>query len=61
MVGGTRFPDVVAQTNYEIDIHSPDGKQTTDERKINGSNSIKDISIDKLHSVLEHQGVQFIV
>ncbi len=36
VVNGTRFPDVVAQTNYEIDIHSPDGKRTTDERKISG-------------------------
>lgn len=24
----------MAQTNYEIDIHSPDGGKTTDERKI---------------------------
>ncbi|WP_409340758.1 FAD-dependent oxidoreductase [Paenibacillus sp. MBLB4367] len=34
--GGTRFDDVVAQTNYEIDIHSPDGKGTTDERHVSG-------------------------
>lgn len=33
---GRRFPDVVAQTNYEIDIHSPDGKKSTDERKLEG-------------------------
>lgn len=31
-----RFEDVVAQTNYEIDIHSPDGKSGTDERKVSG-------------------------
>jgi hypothetical protein len=31
-----RFVDVVAQTNYEIDIHSPDGKSGTDERHIKG-------------------------
>lgn len=36
VVEGRRFPDVVAQTNYEIDIHSPDGKKTTDERKVSG-------------------------
>ncbi|CAH1216691.1 hypothetical protein PAECIP111891_04443 [Paenibacillus allorhizoplanae] len=36
VVSGTRFADVVAQTNYEIDIHSPDGQKTTDERKIDG-------------------------
>jgi hypothetical protein len=36
VVGGQRFADVVAQTNYEIDIHSPDGKKTTDERKVDG-------------------------
>ncbi|NHN31414.1 FAD-dependent oxidoreductase [Paenibacillus agricola] len=36
VVGGKRFTDVVAQTNYEIDIHSPDGKKTTDERKVDG-------------------------
>lgn len=29
-----KFPDVIAQTNYEIDIHSPDGKKTCDERKL---------------------------
>lgn len=27
VVEGRRFQDVVAQTNYEIDIHSPDGKR----------------------------------
>lgn len=36
VVGGRRFADVVAQTNYEIDIHSPDGKGTTDERAVSG-------------------------
>ncbi|MBM7567820.1 FAD-dependent oxidoreductase [Paenibacillus sacheonensis] len=36
VVQGTRFPDVVAQTNYEIDIHSPDAQKTTDERKVDG-------------------------
>jgi len=36
IVGGRRFDDVVAQTNYEIDIHSPDGQKTTDERKVDG-------------------------
>lgn len=36
VVGGRRFDDVVAQTNYEIDIHSPDGKKTTDERHVSG-------------------------
>ncbi|MFK7693935.1 FAD-dependent oxidoreductase [Paenibacillus sp. HJGM_3] len=36
VVGGRRFEDVVAQTNYEIDIHSPDGKKTTDERHVSG-------------------------
>lgn len=36
LTGGRRFDDVVAQTNYEIDIHSPDGKQGTDERRLSG-------------------------
>lgn len=36
LTGGQRFEDVVAQTNYEIDIHSPDGSKTTDERHIDG-------------------------
>jgi len=27
-----KFPDVVAQTNYEIDIHSPEGQKTCDIR-----------------------------
>ncbi|OCT13008.1 invasion protein [Paenibacillus pectinilyticus] len=36
VVSGTRFADVVAQTNYEIDIHSPDGQKTTDEREVDG-------------------------
>ncbi|MDI4645126.1 FAD-dependent oxidoreductase [Cohnella hashimotonis] len=33
---GRRFEDVVAQTNYEIDIHSPDGGKATDERPVSG-------------------------
>ena len=36
LTSGRRFPDVVAQTNYEIDIHSPDGAKVTDERHIDG-------------------------
>jgi hypothetical protein len=36
LTSGQRFDDVVAQTNYEIDIHSPDGKKTTDEREVSG-------------------------
>lgn len=36
LTAGRRFADVVAQTNYEIDIHSPDGKKTTDERGVSG-------------------------
>ncbi|WP_058301093.1 FAD-dependent oxidoreductase [Gorillibacterium timonense] len=36
IVEGRRFADVVAQTNYEIDIHSPDGKRGTDERRVDG-------------------------
>lgn len=36
LTDGRRFEDVVAQTNYEIDIHSPDGSKTTDERHIDG-------------------------
>ncbi|WP_268960395.1 FAD-dependent oxidoreductase [Paenibacillus glycanilyticus] len=36
LTSGARFKDVVAQTNYEIDIHSPDAQKTTDERKIDG-------------------------
>lgn len=36
VVSGRRFPDVVAQTNYEIDIHNPDGRGGTDERKVSG-------------------------
>lgn len=36
VVEGRRFADVVAQTNYEIDIHSPDGSKTTDERHVSG-------------------------
>ncbi|MDA3965152.1 FAD-dependent oxidoreductase [Enterococcus thailandicus] len=31
---GRRFHDVVAQTNYNIDIHSPSGDSETDERAI---------------------------
>lgn len=116
VVDGTRFADVVAQTNYEIDIHSPDALKTTDERLIKGydipyrcmvpkeidnllvagrsisathvamssmrvqatcyalgqaagiaaaislddSNAISEISMNKLHAVLERQGVKFI-
>lgn len=33
---GHRFRDVVAQTTYEIDIHNPDGRRTTDIRRIDG-------------------------
>jgi hypothetical protein len=36
LTSNRRFDDVVAQTNYEIDIHSPDGKGGTDERHISG-------------------------
>ncbi|UVI27291.1 FAD-dependent oxidoreductase [Paenibacillus spongiae] len=36
LTDGRRFGDVVAQTNYEIDIHSPDGKKTCDERQLSG-------------------------
>ncbi|MCQ6563803.1 FAD-dependent oxidoreductase [Paenibacillus mendelii] len=36
LTSGRRFEDVVAQTNYEIDIHSPDGKKTCDERQLSG-------------------------
>ncbi|WJH35291.1 FAD-dependent oxidoreductase [Paenibacillus sp. CC-CFT747] len=36
LTSGRRFEDVVAQTNYEIDIHSPDGAKTTDERSLSG-------------------------
>ncbi|UKS24372.1 FAD-dependent oxidoreductase [Paenibacillus sp. HWE-109] len=36
LTAGRRFTDVVAQTNYEIDIHSPDGSKVTDERHIDG-------------------------
>jgi hypothetical protein len=36
VTSGRRFDDVVAQTNYEIDIHSPDGKKGTDERHVSG-------------------------
>jgi hypothetical protein len=36
LTGGRRFDDVVAQTNYEIDIHNPTGGATTDERKLSG-------------------------
>jgi hypothetical protein len=115
LTSGVRFPDVVAQTNYEIDIHSPDAKKTTDERKIDGydipyrcmvpeafdnllvagrsisathvamssmrvqatcyalgqaagiaaslsiDNAVRmvDVSMDKLHNILEDQGVKF--
>lgn len=115
LTSGARFPDVVAQTNYEIDIHSPDAKKTTDERKIEGydipyrcmvpeafdnllvagrsisathvamssmrvqatcyalgqaagiaaslsidnATRMEDVSIDKMHNILEDQGVKF--
>lgn len=36
LLQGRRFEDVVAQTNYEIDIHNPTGGGSTDERHISG-------------------------
>ncbi|WP_028612422.1 FAD-dependent oxidoreductase [Paenibacillus harenae] len=36
LTSGRRFDDVVAQTNYEIDIHNPTGGRNTDERKLSG-------------------------
>ncbi|WP_373233489.1 FAD-dependent oxidoreductase, partial [Cohnella sp.] len=36
LTSGRRFEDVVAQTNYEIDIHNPTGGASTDERKLDG-------------------------
>ncbi|MBD2844857.1 FAD-dependent oxidoreductase [Paenibacillus sp. IB182496] len=36
LTSGRRFEDVVAQTNYEIDIHNPTGQANTDERKLDG-------------------------
>lgn len=36
LLAGRRFDDVVAQTNYEIDIHNPTGAAHTDERKLDG-------------------------
>lgn len=36
LTSGRRFEDVVAQTNYEIDIHNPTGGVNTDERKLEG-------------------------
>jgi hypothetical protein len=36
LTNGQRFDDVVAQTNYEIDIHNPTGEKSTDERKLSG-------------------------
>ncbi|REK71220.1 FAD-dependent oxidoreductase [Paenibacillus paeoniae] len=36
LTSGRRFEDVVAQTNYEIDIHNPTGGANTDERKLDG-------------------------
>ncbi|WP_138754141.1 FAD-dependent oxidoreductase [Paenibacillus sinopodophylli] len=36
LTSGRRFEDVVAQTNYEIDIHNPTGGANTDERKLEG-------------------------
>lgn len=34
LLRGRRFPDVIAQTNYEIDIHSPLGEKACHEQKI---------------------------
>lgn len=34
LLNGRRFPDVIAQTNYEIDIHSPLGEKACHEQKI---------------------------
>lgn len=34
LLNARKFNDVVAQTNYEIDIHSPDGQKSCDQRKI---------------------------
>lgn len=34
LLAGRRFDDVVAQSNYNIDIHNPDGSGTTEERPI---------------------------
>ncbi|NBD25188.1 FAD-dependent oxidoreductase [Paenibacillus glycinis] len=115
VVSGRRFADVVAQTNYEIDIHSPDAQKTTDEREVDGydipyrcmvpaafdnllvagrsisathvamssmrvqatcyalgqaagaaaaialddGSAAKDVSMPKLHAILERQGVRF--
>ncbi|MDQ6422410.1 FAD-dependent oxidoreductase [Paenibacillus sp. LHD-117] len=36
LTSSRRFEDVVAQTNYEIDIHNPTGGANTDERKLDG-------------------------
>jgi hypothetical protein len=36
LTSGRRFENVVAQTNYEIDIHNPTGGANTDERKLDG-------------------------
>ncbi len=36
LLSGRRFEDVVAQTNYEIDIHNPTGGASTDERGLDG-------------------------
>lgn len=36
LLNGRRFGDVVAQTNYEIDIHNPSGEKSTDERQLDG-------------------------
>ena len=36
LTSGRRFDDVVAQTNYEIDIHNPTGGTSTDERQLEG-------------------------
>lgn len=34
LMNARKFNDVAAQTNYEIDIHSPDGNKSCDERKL---------------------------
>jgi len=36
ILSSRRFDDVVAQTNYEIDIHNPNGNSGTDEREVKG-------------------------
>ncbi|MEF2243645.1 FAD-dependent oxidoreductase [Paenibacillus sp. IITD108] len=34
LINSAVFDDVIAQSDYEIDIHSPDGGKTTDERRL---------------------------